>query len=150
MLTGADKHLKRLSKCIKRLCKPPKPEDGETAVPLSFFDSMQDEFRLLVRNVEMERKRAELELLILRETVKRDLMDRDANDARVVEKMRVALERGDKMATLLSKSRDNVAQVERDLVTICPFARTRICKSVFAFPSADDSCNDKCNDKEAA
>lgn len=58
---------------------------------------------------------------ILKQALKEELIDRDANAARIAERMRVAAERGVAIAALAQRSEDAVQQINASIVALCPW-----------------------------
>lgn len=94
---------------------------------------LQTTTQCITLELEAERMENEVTLLLLKEELKRDLMDRDANDAKTLDRQRIASERGEKFSVLVLRSKESVAQIDRDIATVCPWYRTRVCKSMSAF-----------------
>ena len=71
VLKGADRHLKRLSKMLKKLARsiPDSHSDETLTSQRELTESMLSEFGHLVQHLDLERKRADLEFLILKETI---------------------------------------------------------------------------------
>lgn len=106
------------------------------------FDILGTTLNALEHDVEVERLRKEIQLNMLRDEIRSDLIDRDANDAKTVERYRVAAERGEKVAIVLGRANTTAQKIANDVQSACPFHKTKICASVSAFfEPATDNCH---------
>lgn len=58
---------------------------------------------------------------ILRQATKEELIDRDANAARVAERQRLAAERGQPLAMVAQRSEDALQQINASITSLCPW-----------------------------
>lgn len=133
MKNGVDKQIRKLSKLQHKLSKLVQSETFDSDATKSLEPILQKAIRSLVIELESERKYHEVQLSIINTEVKLDLIDRDANDAKVMDRQRIASERGEEFSSLVLKNRERVSQIDRELSTTCPWFRTRVCKSLVVF-----------------
>lgn len=126
-----DKYLKRLVKVSKRLRK-----NVVENTPLELGDLSNLEVLLketahsMEREIDIERRQTELQLRLITEEVRKDEVDARANEAKAVERHRVASERGERFSDVFIRSKESIAQIECELNMLCPWHRTRVCKGV--------------------
>lgn len=87
----------------------------------------------LLLNLTEERARHDTQLLILKEEMKLDAVDHEANLAKTVDRHRIASERGERISTVFLKSIEAVKSIDEEMITTCPFYNTRIVKALPAF-----------------
>ena len=58
---------------------------------------------------------------ILKQTLKEELIDRDANAARVADRQRFSYEKGQGIASLAQRSEEAVQQINASIVSLCPW-----------------------------
>lgn len=75
----------------------------------------------LRRKLHLDTIDAQIKLDLLTRALKEELVDRDANAARVADRHRVLDERGNTKATLHSRSRDAASQIAASIATLCPW-----------------------------
>jgi hypothetical protein len=130
-----EKSIRKLSKVKSRLVSyVPQIHSSETRQQFEKDVSLiETAIEVLKRGVNQERAFHTTRVAILKKELERDLLDRDANDAKVVERYRMAADRGDTFANVLLKSKDSTRQIESELLEMCPWYKTRVCKPVRAF-----------------
>lgn len=64
---------------------------------------------------------------LLRQTLKEELIDRDANAARVSERQRLLAEKGAGIAQLAQRSEEAIQQIDATLASLCPWAISVSC-----------------------
>ena len=134
MNKSTDRNLKRLSKIGKKLSSQNADTNLLSERVLSKWAALLSQTTAsLEASIRAERHCHELELRLLAEEIKGDQMDRDANDAKALDRCRIAAERGEKASAILLRSKDAINSIEADLAQSCPWNRTKICRSVSAF-----------------
>jgi len=133
MGSGINKQIRKLTKLHNKLKVLLEAETFDKTAASSLEPILEKAIRSLVVEVESERKYHETCLSIINTEVKLDLVDREANDAKVMDRQRIASERGDEFSSMILKNRERVSQIDHELSLTCPWFRTRICKSLIVF-----------------
>lgn len=137
-LSGIDKHVNKLGKLSKRIRVLAQSDQVDVEQLKKLDVVLSKTIAQLVSNLHVERVAADTMLSIIKQEIKEDLVDRDANDAKSLDKQRIAAERGEKYASTLLKSYESVSNINHELSQACPWHKTRICKSVSAFEISQD------------
>ena len=137
-LVGIDKHVNKLGRLSKRMhvIAQADPVDVEQLRKLDVV--LSKTIAQVTSELHVERVANDTRLSIIKQEIKEDLVDRDANDAKSLDKQRIAAERGEKYASTLLKSYESVNNINHELSQTCPWHKTRICKSVSAFETPRD------------
>lgn len=133
--TPIEKSIRKLSKVRSRLVSyAPQIHCSDTRQKFEKDVSlMETALEVLKRGLDQERAFHTTRVCILKKELERDLLDRDANDARIAERYRMAADRGELFANVLLKSKESSRQIESELLEICPWYKTRVCRGVRAF-----------------
>lgn len=130
-----EKSIRKLSKVKDRLVSyAPQIQCSDTRQKFEKDVSlMETALEVLKRGINQERAFHTTRVSILRKELERDLLDRDANDAKIAERYRMAADRGESFANVLLKSKESNRQIESELLDLCPWYKTRVCRGVRAF-----------------
>lgn len=131
--------LKKIKTTLLEYAKAHVETDEKAKDVLSVFDVLGSTLNALEHDVETERLKRDIELSLLREETRRDLIDRDADDARAVDRYRIAADRGERVATVVQRATTTTRRINAEVLAACPFRKTRICTSVAAFAKECDS-----------
>jgi cell division FtsZ-interacting protein ZapD len=132
---GIEKIIRKLSNIQRKLKHAVKSEEFDKSVVEELIPVFEKAMRSIEVEYEMKKMQNELSMAILVSEMKADLVDRDANDAKAMERQRIASERGEDFSSILIKNRERVSQIDTELSKTCPWFRTRVCKSLLVFES---------------
>ena len=138
---ATDKQIEKLQKVRKRFGKIIKSlQENEASSSSSQLEEvkklesiLEKTVQSLAVHVELERQEHDTQFMLIQQEIRKDLMDRDAHEAKQVDRLRIASERGEKLSTVMLRNHESVQQIEREMGRACPWFRTRITKSVQAF-----------------
>ena len=143
---ATDKQIEKLQKVRKRFGKIIKSLQENEASSSSSSSQLEEVKKLelalsktvqsLAVHVALERQEFNIDLMLIQQEIRKDIMDRDAHEAKQVDRLRIASERGEKLSTVMLRNREGVQQIEREMGRACPWFRTKICRSVQAFEQA--------------
>ena len=133
--SGVDKQIKKLSKFHRKLKQFIDTDSVDVNTAKALEPILEKVLRSLAIEIEYERRQHEVNLGIIKNEIKLDLIDRDANDARIMDRQRIASEKGEMFSTMMLKNRERVVQIDSELSAACPWFRTRVCKSLSVFDS---------------
>lgn len=131
--SGVDKQIKKLSKFHLKLKQLINDQSVNVDTAKTLEPILEKVVRSLAIEIELERKQNEISLAIINSEIKLDLIDRDANDARIIDRQRISSEKGEEFSTVMLKNRERVGQIDAELSLACPWFRTRVCKSLSVF-----------------
>lgn len=131
--SGVDKQIKKLSKFHLKLKQLINDDSVNVDTAKTLEPILEKVVRSLAVEIELERKQNEISLAIINSEIKLDLIDRDANDARIIDRQRISSEKGEEFSTIMLKNRERVGQIDAELSLACPWFRTRVCKSLSVF-----------------
>lgn len=133
--SGVDKQIKKLTKFHHKLKQLIESNSVDVNAAKSLEPILQKVLRSLTLEIDSERRQNEVNLAIIDSEIKRDLIDRDANEARIIDRQRISSERGEEFSAMMLKNRERVSQIDHELSHACPWFRTRVCKSLSVFDS---------------
>ena len=129
MYDGIQKRVRKLKRVKTKLIEFAEKvvqTDESASDILRVFDILSSTLLALESDLERQEMKRKIEQALLISEGEKDTVDRDAREAQVLERYRIAAERGEKVANVLQKSISTVANIQADLAAACPLHATRV------------------------
>lgn len=136
MYDGIQKRVRKLKRVKTKLIEFAEKvvqTDESASDILRVFDILSSTLLALESDLERQEMKRKIEQALLLHEGEKDQTDRDAREAQVLERYRIAAERGEKVANVLQKSISTVANIQADLAAACPLHGTRVNACVSRF-----------------